>query len=128
MGKQYAGTKKRSKRLTGGLNAHRLIAETALEMANELFEVYAHENDVYRKLRADGQVTEKAAREFFIHKMTPKLYEDARAQLTQCLAAPDERVSPYMKETIYEALCLDNDLRANRFVAPDQATVPPRLH
>lgn len=128
MSKTYAGPKKRSIRLTGGLNAHRLIAETALEMANELFEVYAHENDVYKKLRANGQVTEKAAREFFIHKMTPKLYEDARAHLTDCLAAPDEQVTPHMKEAIHEALCLDNDLRANRFVAADAATVPARLH
>lgn len=119
---------KRKIKRTGGLNVHRLIAETAMEMANELFEVYARENDVYRKMRADGQVTEKQAREFFVMRMMPKLYEDARANLASCLAEPDDRVTPKMKEDIYEALCLDNDLRANRLVARDVATVPARLH
>lgn len=111
-----------------GLNAHRLIAETAVEMANEFFEVYARQNDIYRKLRANGQVTEKQARRYFVQRVAPTLLEDARKNLAECLNQPDDRVTPAMKEEVYEALRLDNDLRANRFVAEDQATVPMRLH
>jgi hypothetical protein len=119
---------KRKIKPVAGLNAHHLIAATAMEMANELFEVYAAENDVYRKMRADGAVTEKDARHFFVLRMTPKLYEDARQHLASCLAEPDDLVTAKMKEDIYEALCLDNDLRANRMVARDVATIPTVLH
>jgi hypothetical protein len=111
-----------------GLNAHRLIAETAVEMAQELFEVYAHENDFYRKMRANGQVSEKQARLVFVERVAPRLLEDARQQLTTMLGMGDDVVSPRLKEEIYEALIKDNELRAKRFVAADQATVPGHLH
>src|SRR5271170_3549696 len=109
-----------------GLNAHRMVATLACEMAEGLFEVYALENAVYRKLRADGQVTEKAARKFFVERIAPKLLEDARQTLAGMLGSED--TSQYVKDQIYEALCLDSDLRANRPVAADVATVPSRLH
>ena len=110
-----------------GLNAHRMVASVAIEMAQELFEVYARDNAVYRKLRADGQVTERAARTLFVEGVAPRLLEDARAQLASMLAA-DAPTCEYTKEQIYEALCLDSDLRANRFVAEDQAAIPTALH
>jgi hypothetical protein len=106
----------------GGLNAHRLVAETAVEMANELFEAYALENAIYRKLRADGQVSEKAARRVFVERVAPRLLEDARGALTQCLAQPDEAVPVSMKDKIAEALIADNDLRAKRIVASDRVS------
>ena len=105
-----------------------MVAETAIEMAQELFEVYARDNQVYRKLRADGQITEKQARLVFVERTAPRLLEDARMALTSCLAQPDDKVSPWLKEEIYEALLLDSDLRANRFVAEEQAIVPMVLH
>lgn len=111
-----------------GLNAHRLIAETAIEMANELFEIYARDNAVYKALRAQGEVTEKDARRHFVSRIAPTVLEDARQTLTSMLGMPDDAVSPGLKEEIYEALLLDNDLRARRHVALDQATVPGRLH
>lgn len=117
---------KRSITRCGGLNAHRLIAETAMGLANEWFEVYASKNDYYRKMTAEGRVTEKNAREFFVMRMAPKLYEDARAALADCLTKPD--ISDYMKDEILEALVLDNDLRANRLVSTQAATIPNHLH
>jgi hypothetical protein len=112
----------------GGLNAHRLVVETAQDMAQEYFEIYARDNNVYRKLRAEGRVTEKDARAFFVLRVAPKLYEDARQSLAALLTLDDETLSPALKEKIYEALCLDNDLRAKRFVATEQATIPSALH
>lgn len=109
-----------------GLVAHRMVMETAVEMANELFEVYAHENSVYRALRANGQVTEKAARLVFMERMAPRLLEDARRILTDMLANPD--LPKAQKDEIADALIKDTDLRANRFVAAENATIPSSLH
>jgi hypothetical protein len=116
--------KKREIRMVGGLNVHRLVADVACEMANELFEVYARENAIYKRITANGEISEKQARLYFVNRVMPKLYEDARQQLASCLAQPDEQVSQHMKAEIHEALCLDNTLRANRMVARDMVTAP----
>ena len=115
-------------RAGGGLNAHRLVAETAVEMANELFEVYARENTIYRGMKEAGATSEKQARKAFVARVAPRLLEEARQQLTSCLAEPDDRVTAHMKQEIYEALIADNDLRANRTVASSEAHIPRRLH
>ena len=117
---------KRQIKRCGGLNAHKLVAETAIGLANEWFEVYASRNDFYKKMTADGRVSEKNAREFFVMRMAPKLYEDARAALTDMLIQPD--TTQYVRDQIEEALILDNDMRANRLVATDRAKVPAHLH
>jgi len=104
----------------GGLNAHRLVAETAIEMANEFFEVYAAQNEIYRKLRADGRVSEKQARRFFVERTAPTLLEAARIALTDCLAQPDDVMPVAQKNEIAEALILDNDLRAKRMVTDER--------
>lgn len=109
----------------GGLNAHVMVAQMAQEMAQELFEVYASDNEIYRNLRANGQVTEKAAREFFVIKMTPKLLEDARIALTSCLGG---ELPKYQQDKIAEALIRDNQLRANRQVSSAAAILPAHLH
>lgn len=113
---------KRDITLCGGLNVHRLVAKTAIEMAEEMFEVYARENNIYKRLRAGGQVSEKHARNVFVARVAPKMYEDARQALASMLGRDD--VTQYVKDEIYEALCLDNDLRANRTVARDMVTAP----
>jgi hypothetical protein len=107
-------------RAGGGLNAHRLVAETAIGMANELFEVYAMENAIYRRLRVDGQVSEKQARRFFVERTAPRLLEQAREALTECLSQPDDVCPVSQKDRIAEALILDNDLRAKRIVTDDR--------
>lgn len=117
------------------LNAHWLIQKQAREMAAELFEVYAPDNDLYRLLRS-GQVllngrqvtSEKQARRVFVHQMAPKLYEEARGLLTDMLAMPEDRVPQSLKDQIAQALIMDNDLRGNRLVRGDQATIPKVLH
>lgn len=110
------------------LNAHWLIVKTAKEMANELFEVYARDNETYRVLRERGEVTEKVARRKFVNRVAPKLYEEARQTLVKLLAEPEERVTLTMKDTIHEALVADNMLRANRQVAKERAVLPKWVH
>lgn len=110
------------------LNAHAMVIKTAREMAAELFEVYARDNDTYKAMRAGGQITERAARRQFVNRLAPKLYEDARGMLAQCLMEPEDRVTQHMKDAIYDALLKDNDLRANRLVARENAAVPKHLH
>jgi hypothetical protein len=111
-----------------GLNAHRLVAEVAVEMAHELFEVYAADNAIYHALRANGEITEKAARLVFVERVAPRLLQDARQTLAKMLSHPDDVVPKAQKDEILEALVLDAPLMANRFVAEDQATIPVTLH
>ena len=132
----YTGPHVRTKRLQDpvrfgpGLNAHRLVAEQAVEMANEMFEVYARHNAMYHKLRAGGAVTEAQARRVFVERVAPRMLEDARQALTTLLALPDDKMPAAQKDEIAEALILDNDLRAKRIVAQDRITAPKgvRLH
>lgn len=111
-----------------GLNAHKRVAAVAVEMANHLFEKYMRNDALYRKMRADGRVTEKAARRLFVDRVAPRLLEDARQALTNMLTQPDDRVPVAMKDEIAEALIQDSDLRAKRFVAESNATVPGWVH
>ena len=118
-------------RLSGaktGLNAHRMVAECALQMAEALFEKFATDNDFYRRMRAQGQLTEKQARLVFVERVAPRLLEDARRALTDCLALDDDVMPRKQKDEIAQALVLDTDLRANRFVAAENATIPSTLH
>ena len=106
------------------LNAHPLVLEAAQEMANEWFEVYARENAWYRAFKEHGG-SEKEARRQFVARVTPRFFEEARQALTDILAGDyPERT----KEIVFEALCKDNLLRANRTVAASAATVPGELH
>lgn len=109
------------------LNAHKLVAKTAMEMANELFEVYAGENKVYKALRQDGKITERHARARFTHRVAPMFFEDARKTLANLLGKPEDQISMHMKEEIYEALMLDSDLRGARIASEDRANVPSHL-
>ena len=111
-----------------GLNAHRLVAEVAVEMAHELFEIYASDNTIYRALRANGEVSEKAARLVFVERVAPRLLQDARQTLAKMLSQPDDIVPTAQKDEIAEALVLDAPLMASRFVAEDQATIPVTFH
>lgn len=96
-----------------GLNAHRMVAETAVRLAYELYEGWmsAH-NDVRQKFLAIP--TEKARQLAFVRQAAPQLLEDARLVLADCLSQPHEVVSQRLKDEIAEALILDGDLRANR--------------
>lgn len=110
-----------------GLNAHRMVAETAVEMANAAYERYmsAH-NEAYRAFRA--HLTEKQARLAFVARIAPILLEEARLALTDCLAQPDDVCSQRLKDEIVAALVADTDFRANRQVAAQHATLPGMMH
>ena len=100
-----------------GLLAHPMVAKLAIDMAHELFEIYMRVNTIYRRMRADGQITEKAARMVFVSRVAPNMLEEARSALATMLALDD--TAQCVKDEIYEALLLDSDLRANRMVTED---------
>lgn len=108
-------------RLSGmntGLNAHRMVAETAVKLAYELYESWmAAHNDVRRAFKAIP--TEKARQLAFVKQAAPQLLEEARLVLTDCLSQPDEIVPKAMKDEIADALIKDTDLRANRVKAAE---------
>lgn len=96
-----------------GLNAHRMVAEVAVEMANHHFEHYMIvNNELWRTLRE--HLTEKQARMAFVAKIAPMLLEEARLALTECLLQPDDICPKSQKDQIADALIKDNDMRANR--------------
>lgn len=108
-------------RLSGmgtGLNAHRLVAETAVSLAQSCYEAWmGANNELYRKMREN--LTNKQIETIFISKVAPTLLEEARKALATCLSQPDSEVPVSMKDQIAEALILDTDFRANRFKAAE---------
>lgn len=117
------------------LNAHIMVVVQAREMANEWFEVFMHENDLWRAMRERGAISEqkachaeRAARRLFVNRIAPKFYEQAREALAAMLEQPDDKVPISQKDAIADALILDNDLRGNRLVAKSKATLPKHLH
>lgn len=110
-----------------GLNAHRMVAEAAVAMAQAAFEQYmsAH-NEAYRAFREN--LTEKEARIAFVAKIAPTLLEEARLVLVDCLSQPDDECTPFMKEQIVDALVKDTDLRANRIAAAQHAMLAGMQH
>tara|TARA_R110000868_G_scaffold410518_2_gene698938 strand:- start:365 stop:784 length:420 start_codon:yes stop_codon:yes gene_type:complete len=117
-------------RLSGqgtGLNAHRLVAETAVKMAEECYEAHmSANNSLYKAMRA--KLTEKQARLAFVARVAPTLLEDARVALATMLRQPDDAVPVSMKDEIAEALIKDTDFRANRIVDTGRSTLPAHLH
>lgn len=113
------------------LQAHKLIHDTAVEIANTHFETFARDNRLYRALleawakydpvlRTRVQrdtLTREGARALFVARSTQRFYEEARQALTALLLEPDDRVPISVKDKIEEALILDNPCRGNRIVA-----------
>lgn len=106
-------------RLSGagrGLNAHRLVAETAVKLAYNVYEAWmGANNDLYRTMREN--LTGRQIETIFVARVAPQLLEEARLALTECLNQPDSEVPVSMKDEIAEALILDTDFRANRLKA-----------
>jgi hypothetical protein len=100
------------------LAAHELVAKTAREMANELFdEVMSGDNEMYKGWKELGETTGKTPaqlREIFVDIFMPKLLEPARAILAHMLGNPAHE---HLHEAIYNSIVLDNFVRAAR-VAP----------
>lgn len=101
-----------------GLNAHRMVAQTAVEMAQAQFELYMiNDNALYRSLREN--LTARQIRTAFLAKAAPMLLEEARLALTNLLSQPDFVVPVKMKDEIADALIKDTDLRAGRLKAAE---------
>lgn len=85
--------------------AHSLVADTAREFANELYEMWARDNKFYKRF------PEGKGRRRFVEYVAPQFLPEARAQLAGMLTGdyPDEA-----KARIYEALQLDNTLTRGR--------------
>ena len=101
-----------------GLNAHRMVAETAVKLAYELYESWMGEhNEVRRAFLAIP--TEQARILVFVKQAAPQLLEEARLVLTNCLSQPDDVVPKAMKDEIADALIKDSDFLANRLKAAE---------
>jgi len=110
-----------------GLNAHRMVAETAVAMANECYELHMSANNaLYKAFRRE--LTDKQARMAFVARVAPTLLEEARLALTDCLSQPDDVCSRKLKDEIVDALVKDTDFRANRSVAAETAAMSGMMH
>lgn len=107
-----------------GLNAHRMVAETAVKLAYELYEGWMSEHNETRRAFL-AIPTEKARIRVFVRQAAPQLLEEARLVLTNCLSQPDDVVPKSMKDAIADALIKDTDFRANRLKAAEH--MPPGL-
>lgn len=101
-----------------GLNAHVLVAKTAVGIAEAQFELYMiNDNALYKALREN--LTAKQVRTAFLAKAAPMLLEEARLVLTDMLSKPDTEVPQAMKDEIADALIKDTDLRGGRLKAAE---------
>lgn len=101
--------------------AHKLVAETAKEIASEVYEVLASNNNFYKVY---------PTREYFVVQCWSQFIGDARKALTRMLQAkpgsdpehPEYNYSEHMRNEIFEALCLEGELKGTPTV--DGRTIP----
>jgi hypothetical protein len=93
-------------------HAHKLVAETAVEMAHELYDIMMLDNEWFRCWQQQNPGASRRELELrFVRKNLPKLIPQARAMLARSLATTTD---PALRETIYSALLLDNTLLRGR--------------
>lgn len=83
---------------------HEMVAKTAKEIAGEVYEIWASKNSEWYK--------ENRSQKDYVEANWDKFVESARIALAETLRVgnlPDE-----VKETIAEALILDNTIRGRR--------------
>lgn len=96
------------------LHAHKLVVETAFAMGCELYDAVMQDNEWYRIWKAEKRnvgLSPKALEMKFVSKVLPKLIPQARATLASMLRTTQDEKT---RETIYEALLLDNTLIRGR--------------
>jgi hypothetical protein len=94
-------------------HCHELIKSTAVAMAHEAYAAFMENNhhySVWKNLWPDG-LSGKELEEKWVGKYWGKFIEGARAILAAMLAQPGDEG---LKETILEALLLDNSLIRGR--------------
>lgn len=93
-------------------HAHRLVKETAVAMAHELYDAMMRDDLWYDYWRnANPELGPKALEEKFVQRNLSKLIPQARATLAQMLRSSAD---PELQATIYDALLLDNTLIRGR--------------
>lgn len=92
--------------------AHKLVAKTAQEIAAEVYEVLASNNNFFKAY---------PKQRIFVNKCWSQFLGDARKALTRMLQPdpnsdplhPTYRFSEHIRNEIFEALCLEGELKAN---------------
>jgi hypothetical protein len=93
-------------------HVHKLVHETAVAMAHELYDTMMQDDLWYRLWKkknpeADSQELE----ELFVERNLAKMIPQARATLTKMMTNTSDEA---LKEVIYNALVLDNTLIRGR--------------
>lgn len=94
------------------VHAHPLVAETAVAMCHELYDVMMSDNlwyDLWKKKHPG--LSPKGLENAFVKKNVNQILPQARATLAGMLAQP---IDEGLKERIHEALCLDKTLVKGR--------------
>ena len=95
-----------------GAHCHKLVKETAIEMAHECYAALMHRNDWYWDWQAaHPNMGPKALERFWVNQKWGEFVEGARATLAGMLASP---IDEELKIQIYDALCLDQSLIRGR--------------
>lgn len=99
-------------------HAHKLVAEAANGLCNELYDIVMSNNEVQAEWkRQHPGASEKTLRMEFLRKNVEKCIEPARATLSGMLSLPFDEV---LKESIAEALILDKSLSKGRALAGEK--------
>lgn len=94
------------------VHAHKLVHETAIAMAHALYDTMMQDNQWYEAWKkANPGKSSKELEVKFCNKNVKRLLPQARATLAQMLTTSTDEV---LKESIYEALLLDNTLKRGR--------------
>lgn len=94
------------------VHAHPLVASTAVEMANSLYEDWAKDNAFFKRF------PEGKGRRKFVKCVAPQLMNAARGALAQMLRGDYPEST---KVQIYEALTADRTLMSGRTEQPIRA-------
>src|SRR5258707_606581 len=92
--------------------AHKLIVETAVGMAHELYDTMMQDNAWWEQWkRQNPGASRKTMERRFVNKNISLLVPQARAALARCLAPGQAQgLTDAQRDEIVEALCLDNQL------------------
>jgi len=99
--------------MTQKIHAHKMIADIAVNMANEIFEeAMRRNNELYRQVRKQNEeLSLESCRKKYVREIAPTLVGEARATLSRMLGTS---ISEELKKNIHEALLMDAALSRGR--------------
>lgn len=95
-------------------HAHKLVRETAVAMAHELYDTMMQDNQWYTTWKSANPDLVERPRQLearFVAKNLARLLPQARATLAKMLTQTSDAA---LRDSIYEALCLDSSLLRGR--------------